>query len=136
MTPAAVELAIEVRKEIQARHDEADRLRRRGETAKALRSLTEILGDDPADARARLLRARVRADESDWEAARKDCTKGLADAASSKDSQTRAWESNGVRQLAWQNYPEGVPSDTPGLRGPAKLPWNALGSITNPERDC
>ena len=29
MTPAAVELAIEVRKEIQARHDEADRLRRR-----------------------------------------------------------------------------------------------------------
>ena len=29
MTPAAVEMAIEVRQEIQARHDEADRLRRR-----------------------------------------------------------------------------------------------------------
>ena len=29
MTPAAVELALEIRKEIEARHDEADRLRRR-----------------------------------------------------------------------------------------------------------
>lgn len=30
MTPAAVELALEIRKEIQAKYDEADRLRRRG----------------------------------------------------------------------------------------------------------
>ena len=29
MTPAAVELALEIRREIEARHDEADRLRRR-----------------------------------------------------------------------------------------------------------
>ena len=29
MTPAAVELALEIRREIEARHEEADRLRRR-----------------------------------------------------------------------------------------------------------
>ena len=29
MTPAVVELALEIRREIEARHDEADRLRRR-----------------------------------------------------------------------------------------------------------
>ncbi len=100
-TPLGPQDPANLQRELDGERHEADRLRRRGETAKALRSLTEILNDDPTDARARLLRARVRIDECDWEAARKDCSRGLVDAASSKDSAARSWEASGVRQLAW-----------------------------------
>ena len=79
---------------------EADRLRRRGETAKAQKGLTELLNDDLADAAARVLRGMLRMDECDWEAARKDLERGLKDAAGLADAAgARMWTAQALRQL-------------------------------------
>jgi len=90
----------ELERELEAERREADRLRRRGETAKALRSLSELLGEDPKDARSRFLRARVRADEADWEAARSDALRALKDAQELPAEQALEWRSEGLRDLA------------------------------------
>ena len=87
-------------RELESERREADRLRRRGETAKALRSLSELLSDDLKDVEARILRARVRADEADWAAARKDWTKALEDKAGWKAPDAPAWIAAAARELA------------------------------------
>ncbi|MFN0008864.1 MAG: tetratricopeptide repeat protein [Planctomycetota bacterium] len=58
---------------------------RRGEVRKAMRSLEEILAEDPSNARARLMLARGRLDRAEYTRALSDATAALADAASDAD---------------------------------------------------
>jgi len=60
---------------------EADRLRRRGDDAGALRILGRHLRDEPGDAASRALRARVRRGRAEVDAARADAERALDDAA-------------------------------------------------------
>lgn len=59
---------------------EADRLRRRGSWSTARRILSQHLEDEPADAESRVIRAQLAFDESDYEKARSDGDRALADA--------------------------------------------------------
>lgn len=58
---------------------------RRGEGRKAIRSLEEILAEDPSNARARLLLARGRFDRAEYAQALTEATQALADAAADAD---------------------------------------------------
>jgi tetratricopeptide (TPR) repeat protein len=59
---------------------DADRLRRRGDRRRALRTLDEHLDEDPDDAASRTLRALCRADEGDLAGALEDAGRALRDA--------------------------------------------------------
>ena len=101
----------ELERELAAERLEADRLRRRGETAKALRSLGQLLSEDAKDAHSRLLRARVRADETDWDLAREEWVRGLSDAAAVAGADALAWRAAGVRELAQLELTLGLPAE-------------------------
>lgn len=100
----------ELERELEAERLEADRLRRRGETAKALRSLTTLLDDDGADVAARILRARVRVEEAEWDRARADLVRGLEDATRSGVAAVQVWIADGARQLAALELMQGRPA--------------------------
>lgn len=108
--PRVTQDPAQLERELAGERREADRLRRRGETAKALHSLTELLNDDPRDVPARVLRGRVRADEADWDGARKDWTKALADKEQLSGPDARSWVAAGARELATLELCLGRPS--------------------------
>jgi len=65
--------------EEELRQDEL--MLRRGEVRKAIRSLEEILAEDPSNARARLLLARGRLDRAEYAQALSEAARALTDAA-------------------------------------------------------
>ncbi|HUR29301.1 MAG TPA: hypothetical protein VM509_14025, partial [Planctomycetota bacterium] len=107
--------AAELEQELAVERHEADRLRRHGETSKASKSLSEMLSDDPRDARARILRARVRADEADWDAALADGAKALADGITPGGPDASAWLAAGVRGQAAVHLTLGRAADARAL---------------------
>jgi tetratricopeptide (TPR) repeat protein len=117
---------------------EADGLRRRGRYGAALALLDQHVEEEPGDAASRLLRARVRLDQAEYEAALAEAQRALADARAGRASGVEAAAARTLARihLARGDYDEALAVLEPAAGGEAFLApaddprdaW-ALGSV-------